>query len=177
MNECLTTPQHKNRCSNGCQTNDIYIASYKNKTKNNKQLLFWMLYFFTFCLNDLYAYQLHLKHIIMARLILLIIFKLLLYNMLNFQLLPTHGQDSDIYIYVCVCAHTHTRTHARTHAHTHTRTHTHTHSLTPSLTYLPKIDNIYWLNVFLILIDRRKGRKSAIHTGHQNQVPKSVSEM
>ena len=25
MNECLTTPQHKNKSAIGCQTNDIYI--------------------------------------------------------------------------------------------------------------------------------------------------------
>ena len=29
MNECLTTPHHKNKLAIGCQTNGIYIKSKK----------------------------------------------------------------------------------------------------------------------------------------------------
>ena len=35
MNECLTTPQHKNKLAVGCQTNRIYIKRFSfNEWKN-----------------------------------------------------------------------------------------------------------------------------------------------
>ena len=35
MNDCLTTPQHKNKSAIGCQTNGIYIKSKNQICLNN----------------------------------------------------------------------------------------------------------------------------------------------
>ena len=39
MNECLTTPQPKNKSANGCQTYDIYIKSKIANVYNIKNSL------------------------------------------------------------------------------------------------------------------------------------------
>ena len=36
INECLTTPQHKNKSAIGCQTNGIYIKRFKKYCINEK---------------------------------------------------------------------------------------------------------------------------------------------
>ena len=35
MNECLTTPQHKNKSATGCETNGIFIKRFTNLILNH----------------------------------------------------------------------------------------------------------------------------------------------
>ena len=44
MNECLVTPQHKNKSAIGCQTNGIYIKSKSTKIKQLGKINHWQLH-------------------------------------------------------------------------------------------------------------------------------------